>query len=56
METMATRYQRSANENEQVVWITEEDPVLDEAPVHERRELLNPISRLYGRSAEAAHA
>lgn len=55
-ENMTARYERSSNENEQVVWLTEEAPELEEAPVHEKQLTQNPISRLYMRSAEAARA
>lgn len=53
---MGTRYERSANENEQVVWLAGDDAGLEDAPKESHAEYLNPVSRLFGRSAEAAPA
>lgn len=53
---MTTRYERSWNENEQVVWLDGADPELERRPAQARSDYVNPVTRLYGRSAEAVTA
>jgi hypothetical protein len=53
---MAARFERSCNENEQVVWLSESDPSIEETPFRERACLANPLSRLYYRNIESPAA
>ncbi|MCI4331584.1 MAG: hypothetical protein L3K19_07040 [Thermoplasmata archaeon] len=53
---MTARFERSCNENDQVVWLSETDPSNEQAPAHESTNFTNPLSRLYCRSVEAVQA
>ena len=53
---MGTRYERSQSDNEQVVWLSPNALADEEVPGSPHREFQNPLSRLYGRTAEAAPA
>jgi hypothetical protein len=53
---MKARYERSSNENDQVVWLDEEDTQIEDAPKNEKRDYGNPVSHLYARTAQAAPA
>lgn len=53
---MAARFERSWNENEQVVWLSDSDPSIEEAPLREPSGFVNPLSRLYSRGIESGSA
>jgi hypothetical protein len=53
---MAARFERSSNENEQVVWLSDTDPSIGQAPAHDSNDYVNPLSRLFRRSIEGVSA